>query len=84
MYDLVTEITQQGAIIEPARTVILSDSNQYYVRGPGISTASYWPPDRHNGGSNFGLADGHAKWYEYAQFRNAPGSLRWTPSGSAY
>jgi len=48
----------------PAETVIMADSHSYYVRGPGTTNQSYWPKPRHNGGSNFGLADGHAKWYK--------------------
>ncbi len=72
-------ITGLGDIDSPAETVILSDSNQYYVRGPSITTASYWPPARHNEGSNFGLADGHVKWYQAAQFNNANGCLIWSP-----
>lgn len=75
----VSPITSLGAFTAPSETVILSDSNQYYVRGPSISTASYWPPARHNEGSNFGFADGHAKWYMAAQFQNATGPLRWWP-----
>ena len=71
--------TALGEIEFPAETVILSDSNQYYVRGPSIATASYWPPARHNEGANFGLADGHAKWYKSAQFNNSSGCLRWWP-----
>jgi prepilin-type N-terminal cleavage/methylation domain-containing protein/prepilin-type processing-associated H-X9-DG protein len=72
-------ITSMGDIDRPSETVILSDANSYYVRGPGTTHESYWPPDRHNGGANFGLADGHAKWYQVAQFQNASGALQWSP-----
>ena len=57
-------ITSLGAIKYPAETIIMADSRQYYVRGPGTSDPNYWPYARHNGGANFGLADGHAKWYK--------------------
>ena len=72
-------VTSLGELTAPSTTVILSDSNQYYVRGPSITTASYWPPGRHNEGANFGLADGHAKWYQVKQFENASGCLQWWP-----
>ena len=77
--DPVYTVTSLGELTAPAETVILSDSNQYYVRGPGVTTASYWPPARHNEGSNFALADGHAKWYQAKQFEYATGCLRWWP-----
>ncbi len=36
-------------------------------------------PDRHNGGANFALADGHCKWYKIAYgSHNVPG-LDWSP-----
>ncbi len=76
--------TAMGAIAFPAETVLLADSNQYYVRGPGTTLTSYWPPARHNDGANFALADGHAKWYQSAQFQNAPGVLKWTVGGTPY
>ncbi len=63
----------------PAETVLFCDAAQHYVQGPGTASSSYWPQGRHNEGANFGLADGHAKWYKVAQFQNASGSLRWTP-----
>lgn len=75
----VSPITSLGALTAPSETVIIADSNQYYVRGPSITTTSYWPPARHNEGSNFGLADGHAKWYKAAQFQNSAGCLQWWP-----
>ncbi len=77
-------ITALAAVKFPAETIILADSTQYYVRGPGTTTASYWPAARHNGGANFGLADGHAKWYN-ADFNWYTGyaacGLKWRPDG---
>lgn len=78
-WDPAYPVTSLGDFQAPAETVLLSDSNQYYVRGPSIATPSYWPPARHNEGANFGLADGHAKWYMSSQFQQASGSLRWSP-----
>ncbi len=77
-------ITSLGAIVYPSVTVIIADSTQYYVRGPGTTNASYWPAPRHNGGANFGLADGHAKWYKadfdwYTGYRAC--GLKWRPDG---
>ena len=57
-------------IDEPARTIMLCDCNYYLsdwdVRadsdsGSGSDNADP-PRDTHNEGSNFGFADGHAKW----------------------
>ena len=77
-------ITNMSTFVYPAETVVFADATQYYVRGPGTSTASYWPKARHNDGANFGLADGHAKWYK-ADFAWNTGytsvPLKWRPDG---
>jgi prepilin-type processing-associated H-X9-DG protein len=33
----------------------------------GPTHAIYLSPDRHNGGSNYAFADGHAKWMKFDQ-----------------
>lgn len=74
--------TKLAEIEYPAETVLMADSSQYYVRGPGTTHESYWPEPRHNGGSNFGLADGHAKWYrsDFNWYTGWEGvGLRWQP-----
>ncbi len=77
-------ITNVSTFVYPAETIILADAGQYYVRGPGTTTQSYWPKPRHNEGSNFGLADGHAKWYR-SNFNWYTGyggvGLKWRPDG---
>lgn len=75
-------ITTLGTFEYPAETVLMADAHNYYVRGPGTTNTSYWPKPRHNGGSNFGLADGHAKWYKsdfnwYTGYSSA--GLYWRP-----
>jgi len=45
----------------PAETVLLGDATMYWARE--IFWAGYGWDARHNGGANFGIADGHAKWY---------------------
>ena len=75
-------ITLLGTIVYPAETVLMADSLNYYVRGPGTTDPNYWPAPRHNGGANFGLADGHAKWYQsdfnwYTGYSGA--GLYWRP-----
>jgi prepilin-type N-terminal cleavage/methylation domain-containing protein/prepilin-type processing-associated H-X9-DG protein len=76
--------TTLGTVEYPSETIILADAHNYYVRGPGTSHTSYWPKARHNGGANFGLADGHAKWYK-ADFNWQHGyssdGLYWRPDG---
>ena len=77
-------ITSLGSIVYPAETIIIADARQYYVRGPGTTTTSYWPHARHNSGANFGLADGHAKWYNadfdwYTGYASV--GLKWRPDG---
>lgn len=57
-------ITTLGDFEKPAQTILMADATQYYVRGPGTTNQSYWPEPRHNEGSNFGFADGHAKWHK--------------------
>jgi len=36
-------------------------------------------PDRHNGGANFALVDGHTKWYNVAYGSHRIGGLDWSP-----
>ncbi len=77
--------TMDAEFQSPAETVLFSDATQHYVRGPMIAHASYWPAPRHNGGANFGFADGHAKWYK-ADFDWNTGyagvGILWRPDGA--
>jgi prepilin-type N-terminal cleavage/methylation domain-containing protein/prepilin-type processing-associated H-X9-DG protein len=61
-------------IKKPAETILLADSQDmsdsaqsYYIK-ENIEMLGDEPrtiiPDRHNGGANFGLCDGHAKWQQ--------------------
>jgi prepilin-type N-terminal cleavage/methylation domain-containing protein/prepilin-type processing-associated H-X9-DG protein len=75
-----------GADIEkPAETLLFCDAGRCYVRGPGTTNSSYWPKPYHNGGANFGFADGHAKWYN-ADFNWHTGyesvGVLWHPDGA--
>ncbi len=60
---------------KPAETILLADSycepggsaQSYYVNRTIYFTGTFARdiiPDRHNGGANFGLCDGHAKWHQ--------------------
>ena len=77
-------MTSLAEVVRPAETVMLSDALQRYVR-PDHGSTSYWPRARHNGGANFGLLDGHAKWYQadfnWQENPNAHGLL-WRPDGN--
>ncbi|MBC7288429.1 MAG: prepilin-type N-terminal cleavage/methylation domain-containing protein [Armatimonadetes bacterium] len=81
----------------PAETLVLVDhsrigrvNSQYsspwyynFIGWPGsvYDQPACWLPGTHNDGQNVILADGHAKWYRYPQFRDVSvgGSLRWLP-----
>jgi len=82
-------------IEQPAETIALADSQDksssaqsYYIRRT-IEMLSGEPrtivPDRHNGGANFGLCDGHAKWHQVdyegniAQGYQEFSGFRWDP-----
>ena len=68
--------TALGNIKSPASVILLADAYE----DPGASSQTYYiqrtipytsgtlartiVPDRHNGGANFGLCDGHAKWFQ--------------------
>jgi prepilin-type processing-associated H-X9-DG protein len=84
-------------IKQPAETIMLADAYgegrdvQCYYITRSIGFSSYDNgiltviPDRHNGGANFGLCDGHAKWYQVDYqgniargYQEFPG-LRWAP-----
>ena len=56
-------------IEEPSMCIMIGEpgANTYDLRG--YADASYWPSDRHNGGSNIGHVDGHAKWYSAPSIR---------------
>ena len=82
-------------IRQPAETIMLADAydasaspQSYYIRR-NLEMLNGEPrtiiPDRHNGGANFGLCDGHAKWYQVDYqgniargYQEFPG-LRWAP-----
>jgi len=89
-----------GDIKSPATVIALADafedpgasSQTYYIQrsvvfSAGIgSLARTIVPDRHNGGANFGLMDGHAKWHsvEYTAAHDTTGvqdfeGLEWGP-----
>lgn len=97
----------QGVSIDevkyPSETVLIADSD--WTRSTadcGSSNAqmltvpyhvSRFTPQRHNGGSNFVLVDGHAKWYDcqldptYAgtgsvKLTVPPAGLKWTMAGN--
>ena len=63
----------QTAVVYPAETVLIADSDwtrstaDYGWSNAAMITSPYhvsrFTPQRHNGGSNFVLVDGHAKWY---------------------
>ncbi len=81
----------------PAETMILIDhsrigrvnsrySSPWYYNFIGWPGSIYdqpecWLPGTHNDGQNVVLADGHAKWFRYPQFRDVSvgGRLRWRP-----
>ena len=75
----------------PAETLVLLDHSNigkgpwYYnfIGWPGsvYDTPECWQPGVHNDGQNVILADGHAKWFRYPQFRDVSvgGRLRWRP-----
>ncbi len=63
----------RGSVAFPAQTVLIADSDwthstaDYAHGNTAMLTIPYhvsrFTPQRHNGGSNFVLVDGHAKWY---------------------
>ena len=67
-------------ITKPAVTILLADvyeegySQSYYIQRSVVMHSSgvirSIIPDRHNGGANFGLCDGHAKWHSVSYEAN--------------
>ena len=55
-------------IEQPSTMLMLGEpiGNTYALRG---YLSGYLPSDRHNGGSNIGHVDGHAKWYKAETLR---------------
>jgi prepilin-type N-terminal cleavage/methylation domain-containing protein/prepilin-type processing-associated H-X9-DG protein len=87
-YRWVTFGTALAAFEKPAETVLIADGSRWFLDGthgsegrPGLD--NYWPAPRHNDGANFGLADGHAKWYKadknWTQARWVDDGLLWRP-----
>ena len=93
-----------GDIAYPAETVIIADSdwthstadyefsNSYMLTTP--FHVSRFVPQRHNGGANFVLCDGHAKWYSVpldpsytgtgtVKLTLPPANLKWYADGHA-
>ncbi len=76
--------TALSEITNPAGTIVLGDSDdgERYHRYLYRRNASYLP-QRHNGGGNMGLADGHAKWYNYQTLVKSESGVaepwRWAP-----
>jgi len=79
-----------GDIKSPATTFLMGDSHE----DPGVSSQSYYItsspvmdgtlyrsviPDRHNGGANFGLCDGHAKWLKVRYGSHSFPGYQWDP-----
>jgi len=63
----------------PANTVLLHERVRGMVYNVNSFTDYQWiainergSSERHSGGSNFALADGHAKWYKVAAPAGAP------------
>ncbi len=86
-----------AALAAPAELILLGDSADTTVKGlgrgdmtlpgPGDSACDrvrkqQWP--RHNGGLNFGFADGHAKWFRYKETRLADGDPEVVPNVCMY
>ena len=79
-----------GAIDEPATTILLADSTPGDTNSPekarGFQVQADRPPntksgigERHNGGTNVGFLDGHARWYPSSRIwqLDNPAGLRW-------
>lgn len=78
---------------DPSITILLADSTPgatgtgaggargYQVQYDRKVNAQSGINDRHNGGTNVGFVDGHAKWYASSRVLplNNPAGLRWTP-----
>ncbi len=61
--------TPLAQIDRPAQAILLGDCEDYEARGRNYSRYLYKRsatrlPARHNEGGNYGLCDGHAKWYK--------------------
>ncbi|MCE5237455.1 DUF1559 domain-containing protein [bacterium] len=76
-----------SAFVSPAETVMLCEtqsSNYYRYRLVPNSDAAMDTTARnmHNGGSNFALVDGHAKWYPASKFSSGEptSDLHWYPA----
>ena len=53
-------------ILKPAETMWGMDAGDTAFRGRVFQGSTTYPPaKRHNGGSNVGMIDGHAKWFTY-------------------
>ncbi|MEN6303120.1 MAG: DUF1559 domain-containing protein [Armatimonadia bacterium] len=93
-----------GEIAYPAETVIIADSDWTHSTGDYGYSNSYmlntpfhvsrFVPQRHNGGANFVLCDGHAKWYSVPldpsytgtgtiKLTLPPANLKWYADGHA-
>ena len=60
-------------IDEPASTIVIGDQSPQYGSGVGylILYSESYIPDLHNGGANYGYADGHAKWQQKSAIWNS-------------
>ncbi len=72
--------TTLAEIDYPATTILIGDrmdsTNPSYQSKRWRLIYRWWPPnlaERHNNGGNYGLADGHAKWYSKQSLSGAAG-----------
>ena len=64
-------------ILAPAETLWGMDAGDTAFRGRVFQGSTTYPPSKiHNGGSNVGMIDGHAKWFKTDNLFSASGSTQ--------
>ena len=82
--------TKLADVESPSTTILMADSymdegasaQSYYVTTNPVMDGSVYRsviPDRHNGGANFGLCDGHAKWLSVRYGSHDFPGYQWDP-----
>lgn len=60
--------------------LVLTEPENFFLASYGVNADQPWTILAHNGGSNFGYADGHAKWSKISATRTPVN--QWTVSGT--
>ena len=63
--------TALAQVTAPAETILLGDNSDANANRYLYKRHATYTPNRHNGGGNMGLLDGHAKWFSETELRKS-------------